>query len=142
SQYGRPRIGTVRFRKGTVFATVIDCVCGVIVPAVGVTTTEYGPSWTSGTLITPTKRPSVPELVVFVAMTADGERNSIVSWMPEIPLSLVESRTYPATPSAAPAPTVWPELGAPIATSPLGRGATSRARIASSVASCAGPPSL
>src|SRR5438093_10459747 len=97
SQYGRPRIGTVRFRKGTVFATVIDCVCGVIVPAVGDTTTEYGPSWTSGTLITQTKRPSVTELVVFVAMTADGERNSIDRWMPEVQFSLAVSLTYPGT---------------------------------------------
>src|SRR2546429_8859859 len=111
NQYGRPRIGTVRFRKGTVFVIVIDCVCGVIDPAVGVTTTEYGPSCTSGTTISPTNSPSVPELVVFVAMTAGGERSSIISRMPAVPVSLVEAPTYPGTLSAVPGSTGWPEPG-------------------------------
>src|SRR2546429_9183915 len=94
NQYGRPRIGTVRFRKGTVFVIVIDCVCGVIEPAVGVTTTEYAPSCTSGTTISPTNSPSVPGLVVFVAMTAGGGRSSIVNLVPAVPLWLVESPPY------------------------------------------------
>src|SRR2546430_16971269 len=96
SQYGRPRIGTVRFRNGTVFVIVIDCVCGVIEPAVGVTTTEYAPSCTSGTTISPTNSPSVPELRRFVAMTAGGGPPSNRTWEPGDPFVVVEVLTYPA----------------------------------------------
>src|SRR5438876_781692 len=59
SHQGTPRIGTGLLRNGRVFFTVIDWVCGPMMPDDGVTTTSYGPSASpDGRLTVPRKNPS------------------------------------------------------------------------------------
>src|SRR5713226_1829970 len=109
SHHGTPRIGTGLLRNGRVFFTVIDWVCGPMMPDDGVTTTSYGPSdRPDGTSIFPRKNPSSWVTVVLEANTAAPCRSSIVSPTPAIPLFLLRSRTYPVTLSEEPGSSVWP----------------------------------
>src|SRR5712692_3616000 len=117
SHHGRPRSGTGLLRNGRVFFTMIDWVCGPMMPDDGVTTTSYGPSASpDGTVTVPRKNPSLWVTVVLEAMTAAPCRSSIVSPTPEIPAFVLRSRTYPVTLSGDPGSSVCPEVGESIAT--------------------------
>ncbi len=73
--------------------------------------------------MTPMKKPSVPEIVVFDAMTAEAEfRSSIVIWTPLMGFEPLLERTYPVTLSWVPGCTESPVFGVAIAVNPAGGG--------------------
>ena len=102
----------------------------------------YDPSWVLwGTVIVPTNRPLLSDIVEFVASTVAPLRSSIFRTTPPMPCE-PESRTYPVTLSALPETTDWPADGVRSAVNPAGGGWTFSVMFAKLLLSCAMPPSL
>src|SRR5437867_11477524 len=96
----------------------------------GVPTIVYDPSWVGGgTVIVPMKKPSVADIVEFVARTVATLRSSMFKTTPPMPFE-PESRTYPVSPSELPATTDWPLDGVRIAVSAADGGWTAKVMLA------------
>src|SRR5438132_1564979 len=142
SHHSMPRTGTFWNKKDEDLCTAMLVVSGWIRVVAGVTTIEYCPSWVfEGTTIVPMKKPSLADIVEFVARTVAPLRSSIANTTPPMPFE-PESRTYPVTLSAFPDTTDWPLVGVRIAVNPAGGGWTFKVMFAKLLDSCAEPPSL
>src|SRR2546429_472431 len=124
SHHSMPRTGTFWNKKDEDLCTEIVRVSGWIRVFAGVTTIGYDPSWVvGGTVIVPMKKPSLADIVEFVARTVAPLRSSMFKTTPPMPFE-PESRTYPVTPSELPETTDWPLDGVRIAVNPAGGGWT------------------